>query len=87
MAARNIPSFNRDRVASRHDAVVVNTDYSLTPFVLHTTVAGTVTVVPLDNVDAEALTYVLSAGQTLPILIKKVTAVATLAAGDLRRWQ
>jgi len=71
------PSFDPDRVARVHFQPVVGTAFE--PAVLHFMAAGTVTLVPVDGDDSNALAYDVVQGQVLPILCKKITAVSGIA--------
>ena len=82
----SIPSFDSGRVARYHFQPVE--DVAFDGSVVHCMAAGTITVVPLDNTDGEALDYDVLQGQTLPILVRKVTALSNgLTIEKVRCWR
>ena len=81
----SIPSFDAGRVARNHFQPVVGTAFE--PSVLHFMMAGTVTVLPVDAVAGEELTYDVLQGQTLPLLCRKITAVGTITIDKIRGWR
>lgn len=74
-------TFDRGRVGSITDSTTLDTDFD--PSIAWCNVAGTITVQPAGNTDGTTSTFTVAAGQMIPVLITKITAVTTMTISDV----